>query len=178
MTHHVQHNTLRRSVVAAYAVIAVFTLVLLQSCSSMNGSYIEPPNGPRGLCSLYVTNNFDDDMVVKLFDVKNPKVCLHYVYVSRKNTALIEGIAPGNIIMKYSKGKEWNNATRMFTRDRANFETDQVLKFEESETKTETSDGIRTQKQWSVNNFTFNANAGEGNATTSQIDDKEFNENK
>lgn len=163
---------------AVFAVFVVCILILLESCSGMNGKYIEPPQGTRGLCSLYITNNFDDDMVVKLYDVKNAKVCLHYVYVSGRSTALIEGIAPGNIIMKYSKGKEWNSSTKMFARDRANFETDQVLKFEESETKTETSDGVRTQRQWSVNNFTFNASAGEGNATTTQIDDKEFNENK
>lgn len=163
---------------AIYAVLVVGILFLLESCSGMNGKYIEPPRGARGLCSLYITNNFDDDMVIKLYDVKNPKVCLHYFYVSGKSTALIEGIAPGNIIMKYSKGKEWNSSTKMFSRDRANYETDQVLKFEESETKSETSDGVRTQKNWSVNNFTFNANSREGNATTTQIDDKEFNENK
>jgi hypothetical protein len=169
-------NTFRSSI--AILIVIVCVTLLLQSCSSMNGKHIEPPSGPRGLCSLYVNNNYDDDIVVKLFDVKNPKVCLHYFYVSSRSTALVEGIAPGNIIMKYSKGKEWDNSRKMFTKDRANFETDQVLKFEESETKTETSDGVRTQKQWSVNQFTMNSSGGEGNATTTQIDDKEFNENK
>lgn len=150
-------------------------LFLLDGCSSMNGKYIEPPQGPRGLCSLIVTNNYDQDIVVKLADVKNPSVCLHYVYITAGSDAVISGIAPGNLMMRYSMGREWDPKQKIFLHDRANFESDEVFKFEETETKTETSDGIRTQKQWSVFTYILNAEGSKGNSTTSKIDDKEFN---
>jgi hypothetical protein len=159
-------------------VIAIVATFVLAACGGMNGQYIEPQRGPKGLCSLIIFNGYKDDIVVKLYDVKDPTVALHYVYVSGSSEAVIGGIAPGNLMMRYSKGKDWDNSKKMFTRERANFETDQVFKFEEIETKTETSDGVRTEKRWTVNTFTLNSNVGEGNVTTSQIDDDEFGDKK
>lgn len=164
--------------ITTLALVAVFLSVVLVGCGGMNGEYIEPQRGPRGLCSLVVYNGYADDIVIKLYDVKDPTVALHYVYVSAKSEAVIGGIAPGNLMMRYSKGKEWDKSKKMFARERANFETDQVFKFEETETKTETSDGVRTDKRYTVNSFTLNAGGGEGNVTTSQIDDDEFGDKK
>lgn len=164
--------------ITTLALVAVFLSVVLVGCGGMNGEYIEPQRGPRGLCSLVVYNGYADDIVIKLYDVKDPTVALHYVYVSAKSEAVIGGISPGNLMMRYSKGKEWDKSKKMFARERANFETDQVFKFEETETKTETSDGVRTDKRYTVNSFTLNAGGGEGNVTTSQIDDDEFGDKK
>lgn len=169
-------NMRTRTIALAFA--AILTSILVVGCGSMNGEYIEPPRGERGLCSLVVYNGFADDIVIKLYDVKDPTVALHYVYVSGKSDAVISGIAPGNLMMRYSKGKDWDKSKKMFARDRANFETDQVFKFEVTETKTVTSDGERTEKRWTVNSFTLNAGGGEGNVTTSQIDDDEFGDKK
>lgn len=162
-----------KSVIPLFAAV-VFGAVFLIGCGGLNGTMIEPSPGPFGLCSLVVTNNYDDDMAIKLADVKNPTKTLHYVYVSAKSTAVIEKIAPGNLMMRYTKGKDWDPKTKMFLHDRANFESDAVLKFEETETETKTSDGIRKTKHYSVQQFNFNPAMGEGNTTTSQIDDKEF----
>lgn len=167
-----------RTRILAFAFAAYLSSLLIVGCGGMNGEYIEPQRGPRGLCSLVVYNGYSDDIVIKLYDVKDPTVALHYVYVSAKSDAVIGGIAPGNLMMRYSKGKEWDKSKKMFAKDRANFETDQVFKFEETETKTETSDGVRTDKRYTVNSFTLNASGGEGNVTTSQIDDDEFGDKK
>ncbi|HLP29252.1 MAG TPA: hypothetical protein VK147_11480 [Candidatus Didemnitutus sp.] len=161
-----------------FAFAALLTSILVVGCGGMNGEYIEPQRGPRGLCSLVVYNGYADDIVIKLYDVKDPTEALHYVYVSSKSEAVIGGIAPGNLMMRYSKGKEWDKSKKMFARERANFETDQVFKFEVTETKTETSDGVRTEKRYTVNSFSLNAGGGEGNVTTSQIDDDEFGDKK
>lgn len=134
--------------------------------------------GPRGLCSLIVDNNFSSDIVIKLYEVRDPTQALHYMYVSGKSTAVVEGIAPGNLMMRYSMGREWDKTKKMFLHDRANFETDQVFKFEQSETEVSTSDGIRKEKHWSVQQLKLNANGVEGNVTTSQIDDDEFQDRK
>ncbi len=167
-----------RTRIIALSFAALLSFILIVGCGGMNGTYIEPQQGPRGLCSLIVYNGFADDIVLKLYDVKDPTIALHYVYVSAKSDAVISGIATGNLMMRYSKGKEWDNSKKMFARDRANFETDQVFKFEVTETKTETSDGVRTEQRYTVNSFTLNTSGGEGNVTTSQIDDNEFMDKK
>lgn len=161
-------------------IIGILVAVVLMStgCGGMNGTYIEPSKGPRGLCSLVIDNNFSSDIVIKLYEVKDPTQALHYMYVSGKSTAVVEGIAPGNLMMRYSMGKEWDKTKKMFLHDRANFETDQVFKFEQSDTEVSTSDGIRKEKHWSVQQLKLNANGVEGNVTTSQIDDDEFQDRK
>ena len=159
-------------------VTAVILTLVLSSCGGLNGSRIEPQRGAVGKCSLYVRNGYDDDIVVKLYEVKDPTTPLHFVYVSGKSEALIEGIAPGNIVMRYSKGKEWDAQKKMFSKERANFETDQVFKFEETETETKTSDGIVKNFKYSVQSFTLNSGSGEGNVTTTQIEDDEFGDKK
>lgn len=167
----------KRMVLQLILPLVVLSLVALNSCS-MNGKYIEPPQGPRGLCSLVINNNYDHDIVVKLYDVKNPNLTLHFFYVSSKSTATIAGIAPGNLMMRYSKGSDWDNKQKMFLHDRSNYESDQIFKFEETETETKTSDGIYKERHYSVQQYTLNASSGEGNATVSPIDDKEFNDKK
>ncbi len=126
------------------------------------------------MCQLTIHNNYDQDLAVKLYDVKNPKVCLRFVYIGAKNSATIMELAPGNLTMKYTLGTEWDDANMMFKHDRANFESDEILKLDEIETKTETSDGVRAERRYSVLEFTFNAQGGKGNTTISPIDDKEF----
>lgn len=160
------------------AFLVVSIIALMSTACGMNGTLIEPSRGPRGLCSLEITNNYSDDVVVKLYDVKDPTLALHYIYVSARSSAMIEGIAPGNLMLRYSRGKDWDNSKKMFSKDRANFETDQVFTFEETETETKTSDGIVKEKRWSVQSFILNANEGGGNVTTSQIDDDEFSDKK
>lgn len=66
---------------------------------------------------------------------------------------MIEKIAPGNLMMRYTQGKEWDPVSKMFQRDRANFESDQIFKFEEMETETKTSDGIVKEKRYSAQKF-------------------------
>jgi len=168
---------MRQHLLSLVLAIAVAS-VLLVGCGGLNGKRIEPQRGTIGLCSLIVTNGFTDDIVVKLYSVKDPSVALHYVYVSARSEAVIDGIAPGNIMLRYSKGKDWDNGKKMFTRNRANFETDQVFTFEETETKTETSDGVVTEKRWSVQSFMLNTAGGDGNVSVSQIDDDEFSDKK
>lgn len=158
--------------------ILIAIVIVSTGCGGMNGTYIEPSKGPRGLCSLIVDNNFSSDIVIKLYEVRDPTQALHYMYVSGKSTAVVEGIAPGNLMMRYSMGREWDKTKKMFLHDRANFETDQVFKFEQSETEVSTSDGIRKEKHWSVQQLKLNANGVEGNVTTSQIDDDEFQDRK
>lgn len=168
----------RRACSISIACILVAVMLLSTGCGGMNGTYIEPSKGPRGLCSLIVDNNYGNDIVIKLYEVKDPTQCLHYMYVSGKSKAVVEGIAPGNLMMRYSMGREWDKEKKMFLHDRANFETDQVFKFEQSETEVSTSDGIRKEKHWSVQQFKLNANGTEGNVTISQIDDDEFQDKK
>ncbi len=157
-------------------IICSVIVVVLNSCGGMNGAYIDPPQGPKGLCSLIIKNGYDHDIVVKLSDVKDPAKTLHYVFISGRSTAVIKEIAPGNLTMKYSQGYDWDKTKKMFMRERANFESDQVFKFEEKETETETSDGKVKTKHYSVQSYTLNAGIGEGNSTISQIKDEEFTE--
>ncbi len=158
------------------ALTLCFALVGLSSCGGMNGVYIEPSKGPKGMSTLTINNGYDHDIVVKLSDVKDPSKTLHYMFVSHRSSAVIENIAPGNLTMKYSKGLEWDNAKKMFAKERANFESDQIFKFEETETETQTSDGKVKTKNYSVQSYTLNPSIGSGNATVSQIKDEEFND--
>lgn len=178
--HHSRPTSIASGRPYSISLIGVLAAIVLVStgCGGMNGTYIEPSKGPRGLCSLIVDNNYSNDIVIKLYEVKDPTQCLHYMYVSGKSKAVVEGIAPGNLMMRYSMGREWDKAKKMFLHDRANFETDQVFKFEQSETEVSTSDGIRKEKHWSVQQFKLNANGVEGNVTISQIDDDEFQDKK
>lgn len=158
------------------AVVLCSAVVVLTGCGGMNGVYIEPSRGPKGMSTLTINNGYDQDIVVKLSDVKDPSKTLHYMFVAHRSTAVVENIAPGNLTMKYSKGLEWDNTKKMFMKERANFESDQVFKFEETEDETETSDGKVKTKHWSVQSFTLNPGIGGGNTTVSQIKDEEFNE--
>jgi hypothetical protein len=150
----------------------------LIGCGGLNGERIEPIRGSIGKCSLYVSNGYEHDIVVKLYDVKDPGQPLHYVYVSGKSTALIDQIAPGTTMMRYSKGREWDASKKMFLFDRANFETDQTFKFEETENEVKTSDGVRKEFRYSVQTFALNSGGEGGNVSVSQIDDDEFGDKK
>ncbi|MCU0330756.1 MAG: hypothetical protein MUC47_07225 [Candidatus Kapabacteria bacterium] len=154
-------------------ILTVF--VLLAACGGMNGTLIEPSRGPKGLGELAINNNYDDDVVVKLYDVKQPTEPLHFIYVSGRSTAVVKEIAQGSLMMRYSKGKEWDNSVKMFKKERANYEVDQVFTFTETETEEQTSDGVMKTKHYSRQSFTFGVTGkGEGNVTTSPINDDEF----
>jgi hypothetical protein len=63
----------------------------------------------------------------------------------------------------------------MFKKERANYEVDQVFTFTETETEEQTSDGVMKTKHYSRQSFTFGVTGkGEGNVTTSPINDDEF----
>jgi hypothetical protein len=140
----------------------------------MNGTLIEPPNGTDGMGSLMIYNGYSDDIVVKLYAIADPTTAVRFVYIGAKNDVELEQIPPGNYMLRYSMGKEWDAKTKMFSKDRANFETDQTFTFEETKSEIKTSDGTRTEHHYSKLSFRLNSGGGDGNVTTSQIDDSEF----
>ena len=149
-------------------------LALTLTGCGMNGTLLEEPTKTDGRGSLTIYNGYSDDIVLKLYDVKDPTSAVRYIYVGSKSDVELEQIPEGNYMIRYSMGKEWDSDKGMFSVDRANFETDQVFRFEETETKIETSSGTRTEYHYSKQSFMLNAGGGEGNVTTSQIEDDEF----
>ena len=160
--------------IASASALFVILLVLSTGCGGMNGTLIEPPQGEQGMGILKIYNGFSDDIVVKLYNVNDPTTAVRFVYISAKNDVELEAIPVGNYMVRYSMGKEWDNASKMFSKDRANFETDQTFTFEEKESEIKTSDGIRKEKHYSIQTFILNSGGGDGNVSTTQIDDDEF----
>lgn len=149
-------------------------LVVITSCSSLNGTYIEPSRGATGECQFTIANYYDEDIVVKVFSVEDLQNHVHYVYVSSGNKATIPSMAPGNYVMRYSKGRDWDAENKQFKVNRKNFEVDQNFEFETKEYVNEYPGGKQTMKQSSHQIFTLGSRSGRGNVTTQEIPDAEF----
>lgn len=146
---------------------------VLTGCG-MNGKLIQPSKAPFGMCTFTINNLYEDDIVVKVYNVKDLNTVVHYVYVGSDNSATIKNVAPGNYIIRYSKGQDWDSDRLLFKKNRENYETDQKFEFTETEKTVDTDGGKQTTHYYSQQVFTLGSKSGKGNMTTSKIDDEEF----
>jgi hypothetical protein len=150
------------------------TALMIMGCAGMNGLKIEPSSGPEGECMFTIVNQYDDDIAVKFFNVQDLNNHVHYIYVASARQATIRKMAPGNYIIRYSKGKEWDPKTKQFLIGRENYETDQKFVLEAKEYTEETAEGTRTVRQFSHQEFTLGSRSNDGTISTQKISDEEF----
>lgn len=156
------------------AIVVVVGMMTIVSCSGLNGTHIEPARGAKGECAFTIANGYEEDIAVKFFTVEDMQSHVYYIYVSSGKTATIKDMAPGNYVLRYSKGSEWDVKSRMFTTNRKNFETDQKFTLETKEYTQETGRGKHTVRQSTHQTFMLGSGSGEGNISTQEIPDNEF----
>ena|SRR5205085_4485810 len=127
--------------------------------SLANGTNIIQPRGSKGRGTLKISNGTSYDAVVKLADSVNKKTW-RLVYVRANSEFTIGGIGPGNCILQFTMGTDWDKTQRKFLRDQSYSQFEDLLEFRE----TKTDFGI----EWAKFEITLNP-VLYGNARTSSI---------
>ena len=155
------------------AIIIVLS-ILLVGCSGLHNSLIEPSRGPKGECRFMINNEYDEDIAVKFYDVNDMQNHVHYLYVAAGRSGRVSKMAPGNYVIRYSKGKDWDPLKKQFTLNRKNYETDQKFTLEMKTYTQETAAGPQEVRQPTYMEFTIGSGSEEGTITTQEISDDEF----
>lgn len=157
-----------------FAFVLAISVLLMTGCSGLNGLMIEPSVGPKGDCRFTIVNGYEDDIAVKFYNVQDMSKHVHYMYVSANRQATVKNMAPGNYVLRYSKGKEWDPVAKQFKIGRENYETDQKFEIEQKEYVQQTAYGPQTVKQPTHMTFTIGSGSAEGTVSTQKISDDEF----
>lgn len=155
-------------------IVIAIASILFVGCSGLHNSLIEPSRGPKGDCRFMINNEYDEDIAVKFYDVNDMQNHVHYLYVSAGRSGSVYKMAPGNYVIRYSKGKEWDPLKKQFTINRKNYETDQKFTLEMKTYTQETAAGTREVRQPTYMQFTIGSGSEEGTITTQEIPDEEF----
>lgn len=99
-----------------------------------SGAYIEPPHLTQGRSTLRIENGTDHDAVVNLVKQQgDTKTVARCVYVRSREEVLLEGIEPGEYLLAWCSGANWDSSSQQFTDLLGCFMADRLLEFTESE---------------------------------------------
>lgn len=132
--------------------------------SLANGTNIIQPRGSKGHGTLKVSNGTSYDAVVRLADSVTKKT-RRLVYVQANSEFTIGGIGPGDCILQFTAGIDWDKTQRKFLHDQSYSQFESLLEFRE----TKTDYGI----EWAKFEVTLNP-VLYGNARTSSINASDF----
>jgi hypothetical protein len=136
--------------------------------SLANGTDIIQPRGSKGRGTLKISNGTRYDAVVRLADSVNKKT-RRLVYVKANSDFTIGDIGPGNCILQFTTGTDWDKTQRKFLRDQSYSQFESLLEFRE----TKTDYGI----EWAKFEVTLNP-VLYGNARTSSINASDFEDHE
>lgn len=135
-----------------------------------NGVYLEPPRLTQGHSSLLVENGTSWDAVVKLVKQEaESKITARSVYVRQGESVLLTDIEPGDYILAWCHGTDWDTASKQFNQPMGCFVADKTLTFTESITRDSEGTQVR-HKGWRV---TLHQVVG-GNLGRNSISEEEF----
>lgn len=98
-----------------------------------NGANLIAPLGTNGLGQLTISNYSDEDAAVKIKTALRSRT-MRFVYVRAMKDVTISGIPPGNYVLQFSTGKDWDRTTRRFRENRRLGQFDHPLFFSEYRT--------------------------------------------
>ena len=133
----------------------------------MGGGSGQGTRGEGGHNALTVSNNGQQDAVVKLVPRAEPREVLQLVYIRAGDTWRLTGIQPGSYVLQFSLGMNWSGLR---------FAEPTYLEFADAFTFTETDQGVvGDYRQYGLRNWqvTLYAVPG-GNAPTKDIDERTF----
>jgi hypothetical protein len=104
--------------------------------SLANGTNLRPPHGPEGLGEIKISNHTGSDAAVKL-KTSVDTMTVRFVYVRTNSDVIVPKIAPGEYLLQFATGLDWDATSLAFRKDRAFAAFDKALSFSE----TEVSDG-------------------------------------
>ena len=116
---------------------AIPTLVAASGASRVpvslaNGTNLIPPRGPEGLGEIKISNYTGSDAAVKLKTSANITT-VRFVYVRTSSDVTVSKIAPGEYVLQFATGLDWDPTSLAFRKDRAFAAFDKVLSFSEKE---------------------------------------------
>jgi hypothetical protein len=97
-----------------------------------NGAHIERPRLTGGKSTLRIENGTAWDAAVKLIKQRNGvNITARFVYVRRGESAILTEIEPGDYILAWCCGADWDQASKRFTRSLGCFVGDSPFVFTE-----------------------------------------------
>jgi pterin-4a-carbinolamine dehydratase len=106
--------------------------------TSEHWAAISLPNGTNliepidnGLGVLTISNHSKEDAVVKLKTATSPATTVRLVYIRAMSDVTISGILPGEYLLQYSKGNDWDVARRVFLENQTFGQFENTLSFSE-----------------------------------------------
>lgn len=98
--------------------------------SLRNGTNLVPPQGSQGLGQLKIINHTGSDAAVKL-KTSAGRTTVRFVYVQAMSDVTVAKIVPGEYIVQFATGRDWDASDLAFRKDRAFATFDKTLSFSE-----------------------------------------------
>lgn len=105
----------------------------VQEQRPLNGAYLEPPRLTQGHSSLVVENGTAWDAVVKLVKQEvGSRITARFVYVRHGESVLLTDIEPGDYILAWCCGADWDAVVMQFSQLVGCFADDKTFTFSET----------------------------------------------
>ena len=98
--------------------------------SLRNGTELAPPDATAGLGKLKISNYTGHDAAVKL-KVAMSRATVRFFYVRANSDVTVSKIDPGEYLLQFATGRDWDAGSLAFRQDRAFDAFDKVLSFSE-----------------------------------------------
>jgi hypothetical protein len=106
---------------------------------AQNGSPVSPPNGvdpmerpaANDLGQLTISNGSAQDVAIKLKCTISPGRTLRFAYVRAMTEVTISGIAPGDYLLQFATGKDWDPSRKFFQKEQEFSGFEKPLRFSE-----------------------------------------------
>jgi hypothetical protein len=85
----------------------------------------------NGLGQLTISNASGQDAAVKLKSTISPGKTLRFAYIRAKNEVTISGISPGDYLLQFATGKDWDSSGKAFHKNQEFSEFEKPLSFSE-----------------------------------------------
>jgi hypothetical protein len=95
-----------------------------------NGTNIIPPQDSGGLGQLQISNHTDNDAVLKL-KTSVGRTTVRVVYVRKNGDVTVSRILPGDYVVQFATGQDWDASRRAFLRSRGFATFDKMFFFSE-----------------------------------------------
>lgn len=96
-----------------------------------SGANIIAPRGTNGLGRLTISNYSDDDAAVKIKTDPGSKT-VRFVYIRAMKDVTVRGIGPGDYLLQFTTGRDWDRTTRSFRESQTFAQFDRQLSFVET----------------------------------------------
>jgi hypothetical protein len=132
-----------------------------------SGTNLITPQNTDGRGELRISNGTGSDAIAKLVDNASTKTC-RLVYVQAGDAVMIKNIGPGDYVLKFCLGRNYDRDGEKFLEGQSYYKFDDTFDFQEHRT----SDGIRWRNYEVTLNKVINGNASASPISALDFEDR------